>query len=111
MNEQEEIEAAEEGRPPKQARTEGAPSDGQATPEQQAAQQPAGPEASGAAGAAANAAAEAQVLADVDPALAQARRVLHPPFQASPFILIPLLTLLSNACKGTRSQLGVKVCF
>ncbi|BDA47386.1 probable transcription-associated protein 1 [Coccomyxa sp. Obi] len=69
----EEVEATEEGRPAKQARVEGVPSDGQATPEQQAAQQPAGPDASGSAGAAANAAAEAQVLADVDPALAQAR--------------------------------------
>lgn len=70
---QEEVEATEEGRPAKQARVEGVPADGQATPEQQAAQQPAGPDASGSAGAAANAAAEAQVLADVDPALAQAR--------------------------------------
>ncbi|EIE23491.1 hypothetical protein COCSUDRAFT_65942 [Coccomyxa subellipsoidea C-169] len=70
----EEVEAAEEGRPAKQPRTEGTPSNGQAAPDQQAAQQPAGPEASGSAGAAANAAAEAQVLADVDPSLAQARQ-------------------------------------
>lgn len=70
---QEEVEATEEERPAKQARVDDIPSDGQATAEQQAAQQPAGPDASGSAGAAANAAAEAQVLADVDPALAQAR--------------------------------------
>lgn len=74
LHEQEEVEAAEEGRPAKQPRTEGTPSNGQAAPDQQAAQQPAGPEASGSAGAAANAAAEAQVLADVDPSLAQARQ-------------------------------------